>query len=175
MDSFYAPLVKGNNDLFEAISRMAAVKSPALVVNIERQHRLFTSKTVFDSYSKKEMNTCSQLWNEEGFRIEDISDFDLGLLQSIPMRINPRLPNLLEDILNYKKLDYGFLFPESESYLAQMVQVITRREDYKYAIVGTNTICVCDSPHRHLAYDPKKDGQDCEKDPPHKYKCTSSK
>lgn len=175
MDSFYAPYMKGNDELFEAINRMSAIKSPALVVKIETKHRLFTSKTVFEGYSNKRMNTCANLWNEEGFQIEDMNDFDLGQLITWPLGKSRNLSNLMEEILKHKKLDYGFLYPERELQLAQLVQVITRREEKKFAIVGANTICVCDSDHRHLTYDPKKDGQDCDTDPPHKYKCTSSK
>ncbi|AXY73578.1 hypothetical protein D3H65_06105 [Paraflavitalea soli] len=175
MDSFYAPYMQGNDALFEGISRMAAIKSAALVVKVETKHRLFTSKTVFEGYATKKMDTCAHLWNEEGFQIEDMNDFDLGPLITLPLGKPRNLTDLLEDILKRKKMDYGFLYPEREPHLVQLVQVVTRREERKFAIVGNNTICVCDSTDRHLTYDPNKDGKPCDFDPPHKYKCTSSK
>lgn len=176
MESFCAPYVRGNDNLLEAITRMATIKSSALVVNNMGVHHLFASKTVFENYSKSGLDTCSALPVSEGYNIGDLSNISIDPATFFAGKSsNYYLSTLFEDVLSGLGLTYGFLYPEKEFPLPQLVMVLTLHESDKYDnFVGTNTICVCDSPNRHLIYDGNKDGKDCDFDPPHKYKCTSS-
>src|SRR5687768_17940733 len=174
MDTLYATYLGINDSLKTAVTQMKNIQSPVLVVSNREKHFLFTSKVVFQGYHDG-LETCSQLKKSKGYEVGNLDQFDIRS-KNLPLpNYVTYLSNLFETILDKMKLDYGFLYSGNVMNTPNIVIVITRREDLKTVIVGSNTICVCTGPNRHLIQgQPGLDGKACKTCPPNTYDCTSS-
>lgn len=172
MDFFYTPYVGSEETLEETIRRIAAIKSPAVVINRQNNHYLFTSKTIFESYANEKYNSCNELNYTTALSIGDLAAVRL----TIPFTVTVAgdLHGLFERLMDAAQLDYGFLYPDRNEQSFPLVLIVTRHESLKYSIVGSNTICVCTGSDRHISFEKKVDGTRCLCPAPHTYHCTQS-
>lgn len=163
MDSFYAPYVHDEEELVTAIAQIAAIKSPALIVAKAEHHFLFTSETVFETYARStDITRCWELNNESGYKIGDLNGYNLPVPPPSVGSSQLGFTYLFEQLMQQENLDYGFLLPTQEANAPRLALVVTQRETLKSSIVGTNTICVCTGPNRHLSYNSNCDGKTCD-------------
>jgi hypothetical protein len=144
MDSLILPVLAEDDSIDEALRRMAATGSRAIVVRSPGAYTLYRNEAVVKAWAADEP-TCAGLVTYEG---EPVSVLDMWILPPAAVGIGP----LLEEQLDQQKAQLGVLFqPRPED---RMMQVITRHEPKRDEIAIASEVCACGGPIRHLASSP---------------------
>ncbi|MDJ1483592.1 hypothetical protein QNI16_24045 [Cytophagaceae bacterium YF14B1] len=172
MEIFIVPYFNGNDTILSVIQIMHESQSFAIMIVLEQQKLLYTSKVVFRGYSAG-LDFCNQLDINLGIPLLDINKLNITNRNIQDLLVDFRQRTSTEKIMDRGRFDYATV-TSTESEGKSLSFIITRDEIYKTLISGTNVICVCTGPGRHLVEgDLALDGQKC-RTCRKLYKCTTS-
>jgi hypothetical protein len=166
VDSLILPVLTDEHTIDEAMRRMEATASRAIVVRhfperagdglaigTPESYSMYMNRAVVGAWAAEE-RTCASLRAYGGEAVPVLS------WSATPAFPSP-LRSLIEDQLGQLGAKLGILFPPRPG--DDVVMVITRRETERAAIVRADLVCACSGPRHHLADSPPAtEGGECD-------------